>query len=851
MLRHRRDLARRARGDVGLLDRVARLAEQARADLDRVGRIRHDAPRDGLAVLELDVRVLVLVAHGLARIDERRRHVLRREASRHRGELGATAAADAADAVALRALRCAVGAETLVVVAAGDELGRERRELRHRPRVARAARRDDRVVLVALARRGRGELLALAFGRVRDELLGHVVEEARERVAAAALADARDRARETLAEVGIPAVLRIAHGVDHADLLRGGCVGDDVGDGLAVGSAAREERRVDLGRRAHVVLLQDRDADLHGLGRTDLGEDRRAVHVEFIRIGVGALGGEVHEQRLAHLVEAGHLRVDLAAAEIPQLAGAEPFLLERRVAHRGRERDQALRERRAVDGRFTRARERDEREDRGLRILLGERACAPQRRILVFDRDARGAAHAGVLRSERGKRTRDRGGRGVAREALVELLDLAALGERGGHGHRRALDRDGILGAHAVDRARQVAAADAEVHRAIHHHRIGERQRTTREERLDAQLRRRRVLRVVGRPAGPHRAVGPVEEEHALVPRRGELQALRREHAGRRRGADIDRGGHRVGAPRGPLAAARAPAVVDAAREFAHTRRAVPREAHVPLHVAVVGERAADLVEREVVAVAEARGHEFPLRAFAIGAHDPSARRHHADGVAVRIPQAREDDVLLPDLGQARVLERLLRRRAVVAADDPDRAIGRKHDLVRPVLAAIARDRGEHLLVVVGAVVVRVAQAPHAARLRRAFIHDREEIVVDREKSVRAADLGLDELDRRRRGVDAVGARLDGKRAAVLRAHDDALTAHIGRHRDDRATRLGRDVHELADESRRHGDRAVDVAGDGRGAERRGHSIAPRRVAELGHHDRGRTRAGRAARRLP
>ena len=397
---------------------------------------------------------------------------------------------------------------------------------------------------------------------------------------------------------------------------------------------------------------------------------------------------------------------------------------------------------------------------------------------------------------------------------------------------RGALDRDRLLGSHAIHRAREIAPADREVHRAAEGDGVRHGQRFARQEDLHAELRARRLLGVFGRAAEPNRAERPIEEKHAVAVGRRKLEARRRKDSGGGRRSDFDRGRGGVRAPRRPLSAAGTPAVVDAAREFAHAGRAVPRQPHVPFHVAVEREGATEFVEREVVAVAEADGHQLPFRAVAIRADDPSARRLEADGVAVRIPDPRGDDVLLPHLRHARVGERGLRRRTVIAADDPQRAVGRENDLMRPVLAAVSCDMAEQLLVVVLAIAVGVAKPPQAAARRVVLVHDDEQIVVDREQSVRAADFGFDHFDfgvRRRR---ALLARRQREEPAVLRSGDQPAALLIDGQSHDRSARLRRDIDQLGDEALGRRNRAVHVALR-RPAERGGGRIAPRRIAEL------------------
>ena len=69
---------------------------------------------------------------------------------------------------------------------------------------------------------------------------------------------------------------------------------------------------------------------------------------------------------------------------------------------------------------------------------------------------------------------------------------------------------------------------------------------------------------------------------------------------------------------------------------------AVPRQAHVPFHVGIVDDKFAVGVEIEIVAVAVTDGEHVPRFSAGIGFHDVTTRGHPAAGMAVRVPNARQ-----------------------------------------------------------------------------------------------------------------------------------------------------------------------------------------------------------------
>ena len=249
---------------------------------------------------------------------------------------------------------------------------------------------------------------------------------------------------------------------------------------------------------------------------------------------------------------------------------------------------------------------------------------------------------------------------------------------------------------------------------------------------------------------GTHRAERPVADVESALIFGGELCAVAEGHANRRTGADVGQRRQAVGEAGGPLAGAAAPAEFAAAGGMVDTRRPVPGGAEIPFHVGVVDKHLAVGIEGEVVGIAIATGPHLPRLSLRIGAHDIAARREDSHGMAVGVPQPRDEQIFVPvggqpagslrgqfhaALGGAHAAERLRfgdvfhlkRHLRVVAADDEQlRAIGGKLDVVWPMLAA-PFEFAEFLDAIERVIAVGVAHAIEAAA-RPAVADDIERI---------------------------------------------------------------------------------------------------------------------------
>ena len=372
------------------------------------------------------------------------------------------------------------------------------------------------------------------------------------------------------------------------------------------------------------------------------------------------------------------------------------------------------------------------------RLHLG----APLRDRLMFDGDAGGVAHpaVGVSHERPSLGERVGGRRSVAEgfEFTAQLLFRRRVEPSCRSGGLRALVADAVEGGLAA------AAADGHVHEAIlrtdHDIRHGE--RTTRREDflagLPAAAFRRQVDRI-------QRREGPIAGEERALVGRGELGA--RAHGGARRGTrtDVDEGWLHVERRERVVARAGAPTQLAAGRAEVDARRTVPRGAHVPFHVGIVGEDVAVGSHRAIVGIAEAGRHADPILAVLVHARDPAAHGLDAGGVAIGIFELLQQVILIVALGGRAGLF-VVGELGVVAADHEDRTIAVEHELVRAVFAR-ALEGANHGLLRVGAVALDVAEAPDVALAL--FARAGVERAVGEEQPVAADGLGVDLGDRR------------------------------------------------------------------------------------------------------
>ena len=225
---------------------------------------------------------------------------------------------------------------------------------------------------------------------------------------------------------------------------------------------------------------------------------------------------------------------------------------------------------------------------------------------------------------------------------------------------------------------------------------------------------------------GVEGAVGPVGGEEGVLILGGEFCPGAENSARGRAGSDVQGRGQAVGVVVGPATGTGAPTVVGAVDDVIDAVRNIPRGALVPLHVGVVGEEFAVLIEGEVELIAEAEGEEFHGFAFGIGAADVAAGGEFVFGVAAGVPHAREEVVLVPTDG-AGFFHAGGEVGVVAVGEINGLAVGREGEGVGAVFAA-ALHLAEEFEFIELIVAVGVAQAPEAAFVWRFTDHDVETV---------------------------------------------------------------------------------------------------------------------------
>ena len=393
----------------------------------------------------------------------------------------------------------------------------------------------------------------------------------------------------------------------------------------------------------------------------------------------------------------------------------------------------------------------------------------------------------------------------------------------------------------AVDAALRVPTAHREIDRAV---------------RGDADVRHVHrgagaeffEIQFIGRPVwfetrGVDNAERPVGHEvGALVPGREggvfvELQA------DRRAAADVVNGRQAVDVVRRRVGRAGAPAEVGAGRAVADAHRPIPRQALVPLHVAVEGEQLAVETEGGVEDVTEAAGHQRRVPAVGVEPPDAAARRQDVRAVAVGVVEPRQQRVLRraglvlvrPHLAVRPAPERRIRRQIahvrprVVAVDDVEGVVGAVEDGVRPVFAHAADlAAARRLGLAVGKQQRRLVDLVLALRVAAAVEAGAAGAVADQQQGVADPAHALTILDDAAIRPDVlqhavlVGVGAEQDRPVFLRDEQPALG--VEGHVDQREDVLGVGV------LRGHFDMEALWRGEARvaGVMRRGFSFAPK-----------------------
>ncbi len=752
------------------------------------------------------------------------------------GEVRALRAAVIAHAVALRAER---GGEHLLAVCEVEGLlglgvfpGLE--GLGVRPETTRTGGgRDRRRRLTGGDGRDQLELGALGFRRGGERFLADVAHEALQRIAAFGLRQDVEVTEEILPELRGPADGGAAEIHGEADAGRSGRDGHRVGGGPGVTGVTREDLGVGDDRRAGL-------RDLHGLEHAsrsrrlaEIDGELRELTVEHVVAGGQAGGGLLAETRRGGgvrlaMTREGDLEDALTVLQLTQILGL------RDGVHGAHDRFQVFH--------LTATGERQGGVERQVMILSRpadmEEFAAPAFDGLVLDGDAGGVTDPAVgVTHQRPGFVEGGGGRGGVAESFklaTELLLRRGFEPAGRRGRCGALIGD------AVERGLTAAAADGDVHVAVLRtdHDVGDGERLAGGEDFLAGLPAAAFRREVD---GVERGVGPIARVEGALVRDGELRAGAHGGAGRAARADVDEGRLHVERREGVVTRAGAPAEFATRSAEVDAGRTIPRSAHVPLHVGVVGEDVAVRGDGAIIRIAEAGGHADPVLAVLVHARDPAADGLDAGGVAVGIFELLEEVVFVVTLRRRAGLL-VVGQLGVVASDHEDRAVAVEDELVRAVLAG-AFERADHRLLGVGAVALDVAQAPDVALalLAGAGVQG----AVGEEEAVAAEELRVDLGDDGLAGV----LQRDAPEHAALVAGDE-VAFRRDRERDpgallrlrDRVQELGLEAG-LQDELVGRGDgsaRGALAVGGFLGAAER---IAPGSLAHL-LHDRGRSPLG-------
>ena len=244
--------------------------------------------------------------------------------------------------------------------------------------------------------------------------------------------------------------------------------------------------------------------------------------------------------------------------------------------------------------------------------------------------------------------------------------------------------RESFVVAHAIQTGLRVASAGDEIHRAIlAEFEVGQIERLAFEEHLGFGGEARAVRLQMH---GKNPAVRPVHRKERLLVFFWEIAFRAEFHTRRRTEADVHRRGQAVRIIIWPFPRARAPAVFAAGHAMNDAGRPIPRRAPVPFHVAVECEYFPRRTEIKIIRVAKAAQHQFPFFSFRIRPQNVAARRDNSHRVAVRIPQARQQQVFLK-IFVRRIGGQPFRQFGVVPVHDVNHAVRPGHDAVITMLA--------------------------------------------------------------------------------------------------------------------------------------------------------------------
>jgi len=208
------------------------------------------------------------------------------------------------------------------------------------------------------------------------------------------------------------------------------------------------------------------------------------------------------------------------------------------------------------------------------------------------------------------------------------------------------------------------------------------------------------------------------------------------------------------------------------------SRRAIPGEADIPLHVRVKGEQLTIGVEGNVILVTVTAADQLHRLAVRIDFRDPTTGGHDPHGVSTGIPHPRQQLVLLPIAGNSRVTD--FRQLSVVAGANVKRfAIGAERDRMRTMFAFPA-DFAQQFDLVVLVVIVGVRHPVQPRGFTVALMSHDVERTESTKQAVSSADVYLNGLNP---GEIACGVQRDAVELAVL-VGGDQPTLGVGREAD-------------------------------------------------------------------